>query len=65
VCAFGCVRVRVRVSVRVRVLLDSLTHTHTQTHTQYSGVLQVAKEIMQRDGVKGFYKGLTPVLVRY
>jgi len=31
---------------------------------KYSGVMQVAKEIMKVDGVRGFYKGLAPVMVR-
>mmetsp|Transcript_43038 Transcript_43038/g.136002 ORF Transcript_43038/g.136002 Transcript_43038/m.136002 type:complete len:275 (-) Transcript_43038:1479-2303(-) len=31
---------------------------------KYSGVTAVARDIMAREGVKGFYKGLTPVLVR-
>eukprot|EP00277_Geminigera_cryophila_P006022 CAMPEP_0179431556 /NCGR_PEP_ID=MMETSP0799-20121207/16419_1 /TAXON_ID=46947 /ORGANISM="Geminigera cryophila, Strain CCMP2564" /LENGTH=301 /DNA_ID=CAMNT_0021208551 /DNA_START=26 /DNA_END=931 /DNA_ORIENTATION=+ len=31
---------------------------------QYSGVAAVAKHIMATEGVRGFYKGLTPVLVR-
>jgi len=31
---------------------------------QYSGVAAVAKDIMAKEGIKGFYKGLAPVLVR-
>ena len=30
----------------------------------YSGVAHVAKQIMAKEGIKGFYKGLVPVLVR-
>jgi len=31
---------------------------------RYSGVVQVAKEIMAKEGPRGFYKGLAPVIVR-
>jgi hypothetical protein len=30
----------------------------------YSGVLSVAKDIMAKEGLKGFYRGLVPVIVR-
>lgn len=31
---------------------------------KYSGVYAVFREILAKEGVKGFYKGLTPVMVR-
>eukprot|EP00286_Rhodomonas_abbreviata_P015186 CAMPEP_0181319476 /NCGR_PEP_ID=MMETSP1101-20121128/17595_1 /TAXON_ID=46948 /ORGANISM="Rhodomonas abbreviata, Strain Caron Lab Isolate" /LENGTH=300 /DNA_ID=CAMNT_0023427085 /DNA_START=72 /DNA_END=974 /DNA_ORIENTATION=- len=31
---------------------------------KYSGVMAVAKDIMAKDGVRGYYKGLAPVMVR-
>jgi hypothetical protein len=30
----------------------------------YSGVAAVAQQIMAKEGIRGFYKGLVPVLVR-
>ena len=31
---------------------------------QYSGVAAVATDIMAKEGIRGFYKGIVPVLVR-
>ena len=36
----------------------------TAPEGKYTGVLQVGKEIMAKEGIKGFYRGLTPVMVR-
>lgn len=36
----------------------------TAPEGKYTGVLQVAKEIAAKEGVAGFYRGFTPVMVR-
>jgi hypothetical protein len=41
----------------------SNTHTHTHTHTS-THIHTVARQIWEREGVRGFFKGLGPSLLR-
>ncbi len=36
----------------------------TAPEGKYTGLLEVYKELVQKDGIRAFYKGATPVLLR-